>query len=65
MASPKGHTQSQGELEFFRALRQLHRKAGAPSSRVIAGQIGGMSHTTVNGALRGPKPPTWPVAARS
>jgi hypothetical protein len=64
MSSPKGHTQSQRELAFFRSVRQLHRRAGEPSSRAIAGKVGDMSHTTVNLALRGPKVPSWPVVAK-
>lgn len=46
------------------ALRKLHLTAGEPSSRAIASGIGGMSHTTVNAALKGPRVPSWPVLAR-
>jgi hypothetical protein len=53
-----------GQREFFRALKELHLQAGKPSSRSIATAIGGMSHTTVNAALRGTKVPSWPVVAK-
>lgn len=64
MPSGETHIQSHQERQFFRALRELHRRAGQPSSRALAITIGGTSHTTVNSALRGPKVPTWPVVAK-
>lgn len=62
--SAESHIESHQERQFFRALREIHRRAGQPSSRVIATKIGGMSHTTVILALRGPKVPTWPVVSK-
>jgi hypothetical protein len=56
--------QSPAEREFSVALRDLHLHAGEPSSREVARAIGGMSHTTVNLALRGTKVPSWPVAVK-
>lgn len=64
MPDAEVHVETYQERQFFRALRELHRKAGQPSSRSIAAKIGGTSHTTVASALRGPKVPTWPVVAR-
>jgi hypothetical protein len=58
------HIETHQERQFFRALRELHRKTGQPSSRSLAAKIGGMSHTTIASALRGPKVPTWPVVVR-
>ncbi|MFF5082507.1 toll/interleukin-1 receptor domain-containing protein [Actinoplanes sp. NPDC000266] len=55
---------SDAERALLKALRQAHRRAGEPSSRAIATAIGGMSHTTVNSALKGTKIPSWPVLAR-
>jgi len=62
--STDGHVETYQEHQFFRALRELHRHAGQPSSRSIASKIGAVSHTTVSSALRGPKVPTWPVVAK-
>lgn len=45
-------------------LRKLHLRVGEPSSREIAAAIGGISHTTVNNAIRGRKVPSWPVLAK-
>jgi TIR domain len=59
-----GHVETYQEHQFFRALRELHRRAGQPSSRSIASKIGAVSHTTVSSALRGPKVPTWPIVAK-
>ncbi|WIX89561.1 hypothetical protein [Amycolatopsis sp. DG1A-15b] len=47
------------EESLAAALRKLHLKAGKPSTRKIAGGIGGISHTTVNEMLRGARVPTW------
>jgi hypothetical protein len=52
------------ERALFKALRQIHRRAGEPSSRAIASAIGGMSHTTVNSLLKGTKIPSWPILAK-
>jgi hypothetical protein len=41
------------------ALRKLQLRAGKPSSRKIAGAVGGVSHTTVNEMLRGSRVPAW------
>lgn len=49
---------------LFSALRALHVRAGEPSSRAIARGAGGLSHTTVHGALRGARVPSWPVLAK-
>ncbi len=64
MSSVEGHIETFQERQFFRALREMHRLAGAPSSRTVAAKIGALSHTTVSSAMRGPKVPTWPVVAR-
>jgi hypothetical protein len=64
MPSSESRARTQLEQQFFRALRDLHREAGEPSSRAMATKIGGMSHTTVNAALRGPRVPTWPVVVK-
>ena len=55
---------SRAARELRAALRELHERAGEPSSRSIASIIGGMSHTTVNAALRGNKIPSWPVLSK-
>lgn len=47
------------EESFAAALRKLHLAAGKPSSRRIAGEVGGLSHTTVNEMLRGSRVPAW------
>ncbi|GAA2878405.1 toll/interleukin-1 receptor domain-containing protein [Nonomuraea rubra] len=49
--------------ELFAALRQLHLRAGEPSTRAIA-KASDLSHTTVHSALRGPRVPSWPVLAK-
>ena len=64
MAAGRRSKRSEGERAFFEALRELYLRAGEPSSRSVAVAIGGMSHTTVNSALRGTRLPTWPVAAK-
>jgi len=46
------------------ALRELHARAGAPSSRKLAAEIGDMSHTTVAAAFRGHPVPTWDITER-
>jgi hypothetical protein len=56
--------QSSGEQMLFAELRKLHLGAGEPSSRAVAEEIGGISHTTVNSAIRGRKVPSWPVLAK-
>lgn len=57
-------TMAQAEQRFFAALRDLVLRAGEPSSRSIATAIGGVSHTTVNLAIRGTKVPSWPITAK-
>lgn len=47
------------ETVFFEHLKDLHLQAGAPSSRRIAAQAGGISHTTVNNLLTGRVTPRW------
>jgi DNA-binding XRE family transcriptional regulator len=49
---------------FFTALRDLHLRAGKPSSRQIAQDVEGVSHTTVSAVLRGSRLPSWPIAAK-
>ncbi|EOD68574.1 helix-turn-helix domain-containing protein [Amycolatopsis vancoresmycina] len=46
------------------ALRKLHLKAGKPSTRKIAGGVGGVSHTTVNEMLRGSRVPAWELVEK-
>ena len=46
------------------ALRALHVRAGAPSTRVIARGIGSISHTTVSQTLRGVRVPSWPLLSK-
>ncbi|MEO3861613.1 NACHT domain-containing protein [Acrocarpospora sp. B8E8] len=48
---------------FASALQDLHAKAGKPSARRLATEIGTVSHTTVAEALSGRRVPTWPVVA--
>jgi TIR domain len=50
--------------ELFGQLRRLHVHAGEPSSRVLAERADGLSHTTVNQALKGRRIPSWPILAR-
>lgn len=64
MPTSEIRVESSQERQFFQALRRMHRQADSPSSRALATKIGGMSHTTVNSALRGQKVPTWPVVAK-
>lgn len=53
------------ELGQLRAhLLDLHAAAGSPSSRTLAAIIGGISHSTVNEALRGERLPSWPVTSK-
>jgi len=61
---PNQFDQTPEQRQFFQALRELHLRAGEPSSRTIATRIGQTSHTTVNLALRGPRVPSWPVVAK-
>lgn len=64
MAPGASGTQSAAERAFSIALSDLYLKAGEPSSREVARAIGGLSHTTVNLALRGTKVPSWPVVVK-
>ncbi len=52
------------EAAFSAALRDLHVRAGEPSSRAMAKEIGGISHTTLYAALRGTSVPSWPVTQK-
>ncbi|SRR6266702_8348219 len=54
---------TEADQVFMDALRELYVLAGRPSTRAIAAGAGGMSHTTVADALRGPFAPTWYVAS--
>ncbi|GLY42022.1 hypothetical protein Amsp01_080450 [Amycolatopsis sp. NBRC 101858] len=47
------------EESLASALRRLHLRAGRPSTRKIASEVGGVSHTTVNEMLRGSRVPAW------
>ena len=67
MSEPSGSRQpatTSAEAAFFAALRELHLRAGEPSSRAIATAIGGISHTTVHAAIRGTTVPSWPIVAK-
>jgi tetratricopeptide (TPR) repeat protein len=44
--------------DLFEALHGLHHRAGWPSLRTIAKEVG-CSHTTVSSAFAGPAPPRW------
>jgi len=59
--SQVGYSNSR-EAAFFKAIRELHRDAGGPSSRSLA-SVAGVSHTTVAGMLRGSNFPRWRTAA--
>ncbi|MCR6482711.1 hypothetical protein M8542_07770 [Amycolatopsis sp. OK19-0408] len=52
------------EESLAAALRKLQLRAGKPSSRKIAGAVGGVSHTTVNEMLRGSRVPAWELVAK-
>src|SRR5215469_16405798 len=64
MAAEASGRQTPAERAFSDALSDLYLRAGQPSSREIARAIGGVSHTTVNLALRGTKVPSWPVVVK-
>jgi len=49
---------------LFAELRKLHIRAGEPSSRETAAAIGGMSHSSVNNAIRGRRVPSWPILSK-
>lgn len=57
-------TMTSPEAAFSAALRDLHVRAGEPSSRAMAKEIGGISHTTLYAALRGTSVPSWPVTQK-
>ncbi|MEU4746763.1 hypothetical protein AB0G02_40785, partial [Actinosynnema sp. NPDC023658] len=59
-ALPKPKTEGAGApvREFFEALHRLHHRAGWPSLRDMAGEVG-CSHTTVSVAFAGPAVPRW------
>ena len=48
-------------LSLLSAIRQLHLRAGEPSSRDVMRRIGRgvLSHTTINAVLRGSRVPRW------
>lgn len=60
----KRPTMTSPEAAFSAALRNLHVRAGEPSSRAMAKEIGGISHTTLYAALRGTSVPSWPVTQK-
>lgn len=65
MTEPTGNRDTtSAEAAFFGAIRDLHLKAGEPSSRAIATAIGRISHTTVHAAIRGNTVPSWPVVQK-
>jgi hypothetical protein len=57
-------TSSRNARILFSELRKLHVLAGEPGSREVATSIGGVSHTTVNNAIRGKTMPSWPVLSK-
>jgi TIR domain len=61
MPEPENPSHSRAEAALFAALREIHRRAGEPSTRKVAQGAGGISHTTVAAVLRGTTVPTWPV----
>jgi len=62
LVEQEGGTRSSRIL--FSELRKLHIRVGEPSSREVASAIGGMSHTTVNSAIRARRIPSWPVLSK-
>jgi TIR domain len=67
MTEPSGNrspAKSSAEAAFFAALRDLYVRAGEPSTRAMAKEIGGVSHTTLHAAIRGTTVPSWPVVAK-
>lgn len=56
--------EAQGRRELLHALRELHARAGRPSSRDLARRIGDISHTTVAECLSGRRLPSWNLLAR-
>lgn len=46
------------------ALREAHVRAGQPSTRRIAADIGDVSHTTIADTLKGKRCPSWNVTRR-
>lgn len=58
------NSRDDGRKALFSAVRDLHRRHGAPSSRELATAIGGISHSTVNDVIRGERLPTWPVLSK-
>src|SRR2546423_10460771 len=52
---------SEGPQAFAAALRELHGRAGRPSTRAMAGRLDDVSHTTVAEALNGKRVPSWSV----
>ena len=57
-ALPKPRLPDQPAQALFDALHELHHRAGWPSLRDMAREVG-CSHTTVSGAFAGPKVPRW------
>jgi tetratricopeptide (TPR) repeat protein len=57
-ALPKPVVEDGPVRELFEALHELHHRAGWPSLRDIAKQVG-CSHTTVSAAFSEPKVPRW------
>jgi hypothetical protein len=57
-------TKTSAEAAFSAALRDLHVRAGQPSSREMAKGIGAISHSTVYAAVKGTSVPSWPVTEK-
>lgn len=52
-------------MTFGEALFDLYLQAGQPSSREVAARVdGGISHSTVNQAIRGASVPSWRIAEK-
>ena len=64
LTGPSALPQATAVRIFRDAMRVLHVEAGEPSSRTIATAIGGISHTTVNYAIRGGEFPSWAVTEK-
>lgn len=57
-ALPRPQLPDGAAKDLFDALHELHRRAGWPSLRDMAREVG-CSHTTISAAFAGPKVPRW------
>ena len=64
LENDRDSTKTSAEAAFSAALRALHVRAGQPSSRDMAKGIGGVSHTTLNAAIRGTSIPSWVITEK-